>query len=387
MHGDVGDTGGDAEEDIEDPPVIIIDNGSGTCKAGMSTHEEPTHVFAEVVGMPRRSTKASMAKEYYFGDDALCHRNGLCVSYPLENGIIENFDHMERLWEYTITDQLKVSAEEHPVLLTEPPYNPKPNRERMVEIMFEKFCVPSLNISIQGVLALLGQGRTTGVVLDSGEGVTHTIPIFDGFGMPYCINRLDLAGRELNVLLAKLMAQEGVSLTTTEEQHQTRLIKEKHCYVALEPTSEFCESVAYKLPDGRELTICEERWKCPEALFTPQLCGLEAIGVAGMVWESISRCEIDLRKQLLSNVVLSGGSTMFPGFRERMMKELRSFAPSTTQGNIRIVNSKDQKFAVWTGAQVSANLRSMQEDQWLTYEDYEEYGASYIHEKISLRYN
>merc|ERR1719333_46998 len=155
---------------------------------------------------------------------------------------------MELLWEKTFIDFLDVNPQEHWVLLTEPPYNPKPNREKMVETMFETFGVPSLNVSIQGVLALLGQGRTTGLVLDSGEGVTHTIPIFDGFGLPHCINRLDLAGRELNTLLAKLLAQEGTCLTTTTDQHHVRLMKEKHCYVALDPSSEFAETVSYKIP-------------------------------------------------------------------------------------------------------------------------------------------
>merc|ERR1719281_1410725 len=136
-------------------------------------------------------------------------------------------------------DRLKVNPADHPVLLTEKPYNPKVSRERMVEIMFETFGVPSLNISIQGVLALLGQGRTTGLVLDSGDGVTHTIPIFDGFGMPHCINRLDLAGRDLTVLLAKLLAQESYCLTTTSDMDQVRCMKEKLCYVSVDPSTEF----------------------------------------------------------------------------------------------------------------------------------------------------
>merc|ERR1719478_2107237 len=136
-------------------------------------------------------------------------------------------------------EKLEVSPADHPVLLTEPPYNPKPNREKMVEIMFETFSVPMLNISIQGVLALLGQGRTTGLVLDSGEGVTTTIPIFDGFGLIHHINRLDLAGRELNTLLAKLLATEGHCLTTTVDQHHVRVMKETHCYCAVDPSKEW----------------------------------------------------------------------------------------------------------------------------------------------------
>merc|ERR1740121_2420467 len=223
-------------------------------KAGLSTSEEPTAIFPEVIGKPRKVWKQSLDKDMYFGSECDEIRNKLALSRPLENGIIENFEQMELLWEYTFFEQLRVDPGKHPVLLTEPPYNPKPNREKVVEIMFEAFGVPSLNVSIQGVLALLGQGRTTGLVLDSGEGVTNTIPIFDGFGLPHCINRLDLAGRELHTLLAKLLAQEDTTLTTTSQQHHVRQMKEQHCYVALNPSAEFADPVKYKMPDGQEVT-------------------------------------------------------------------------------------------------------------------------------------
>lgn len=380
----------DPDDDGIDPEIaVIIDNGSGTCKAGLSCDERPRCVFPEWVGRPRKAFRGVLPKDWYFGEEVTEHCAQLSINYPLENGIIENFEHMEHLWEYTFYQMLKVDPSRHPVLLTEPPYNPKPNRERMVELMFEAFQVPCLNISIQGVLALLGQGRTTGLVLDSGEGVTHTIPIFDGFGLPHCINRLDVAGRELNTLLAKLLACEGLCLTKTVEQHHVRLMKEKHCYCALDPSAEFAETVKYKLPDGREVPLTDERWRAPEALFNPSMVGLESetYGVAGMVWDSISRCDIDIRRTLLSNIILSGGSTMFPNFSDRLAKELRMLAPTASQANIRVVSSKDQKFAVWTGAQVFASLRAMQEDQWVTMEDYDEYGVSFIHDKIAVKYS
>mmetsp|Transcript_80999 Transcript_80999/g.146203 ORF Transcript_80999/g.146203 Transcript_80999/m.146203 type:complete len:413 (-) Transcript_80999:157-1395(-) len=376
------------DDGVDESIVVIIDNGSGVCKAGLSTDSAPSLVFPEIIGRPRGSWKAAGGmKDTYFGDEVNAVRGKVSIGCPLENGIVEDFQSMELLWEYTFA-ALGVEPSRHPVLLTEPPYNPKPNREQMVEIMFETFGVPSLNISIQGVLALLGQGRTTGLVLDSGEGVTHTIPIFDGFGLPHCINRLDLAGRELNTLLAKLLAQEGTCLTTTEEQHSVRQMKEQLCYVALDPTSEFAEAKDFRLPGNRgTVSLTNERWQCPEALFNPGLVGLESMGVAGLVWESISNCSIDTRRTLLSNVVLSGGSTMFPGFAERLAKELRGYAPAASQAGIRVLQSKDPKSAVWTGGQVFANLRSMQEDLWMSIEDYDEYGASLIHDKIAVKYS
>lgn len=389
------------EEDEEDDHIpedvcIILDNGSGMCKAGLSSEEKPGHVFPEVLGRPRGQWEGKMDKEFYVGDEAIDSSLFCRLHWPLENGIIESFDEMTSIWEYTFFDRLQANPMRHPILLTEPPYNPKPNRERMVEIMFETFEVPCLNVSIQGVLALLGQGRTTGIVLDSGEGVTHTIPIFDGFGLPHCINRMDIAGRELNTLLGKLLAtpergSDSLSLVKTKEQVHLRNMKEQHCYVALDPNSEYGSETAasYKLPDGRNINLREERWRTPEALFTPSLVGLESEthGVAGMVWDSISRCDIDTRRTLQSNVVLSGGSTMFPGFSERLTRELRLLAPTASQAGIRVIPSKDQKNAVWSGAQVFASLRSMQEDLWISFEDYEEHGAQIIHDKIQVKYS
>jgi len=386
----MSDTHEDDEDDdgIDEDVCIILDNGSGICKAGLSNQESPSFVFPEIVGKPRESTKQVLEREMYFGDDALEQCDKLSLHWPLENGIIENFEDMELLWDYTFFEKLEANPTRHPILLTEPPYNPKPNREKMVEIMFETFSVPCLNVSIQGVLALLGQGRTTGLVLDSGEGVTHTIPIFDGFGLTHCINRMDIAGRELNTLLSKLLAQEGHSLVKTRDQCEVRRMKEQHCYVALDPGAEFAEAVEYTMPDGKKISLTDERWRAPEALFSPGMVGLESEspGVAGMVWDSISRCDIDVRRTLLSNVVLSGGSTMFPGFSERLARELRSHAPTASQAGIRVVSSREQKYAVWSGAQVFASLRSMQEDQWISIEDYDEYGAHHIHDKIAVKY-
>lgn len=363
---------------------IIIDNGSGMCKAGLSNEDNPRFVFPELVGRPRRGHR--LEKPTFCGDECEQFLGQLALSYALENGIIENFEDMELLWDHAF-ELLKANPSMHPVLLTEPPYNPKAHREKVVEIMFETFGVPTLNISVQGVLALLGQGRVSGLVLDSGEGTTHTIPVYEGFGIPHCINRLDLAGRDLNTLLGKLLAQENICLTTTSEQYHVRMMKEKHCYVALDPSNEQPQTVVYNMPDGQAIPLSDERWKCPEALFSPNaIVGLETSGVAEIVWNSISRCEIDIRRTLLSSIVLSGGSTMFPGFPERLRNEIKNYAPTATQANIKVVSSTNRQNAVWSGAQVFASLRSMQEDMWMTTYDFDEYGKSFIHDKITVRF-
>jgi len=366
----------------DDPlTTIVIDNGSGMVKAGFAGHDAPSVVFPSIVGRPRsRSTSIMVGmsgqKDTYVGDEAQSKRGVLTLKYPIQNGIVIDWDNMERIWHHTFYNELRVQPDQHPVLLTEAPLNPMANREKMFQIIFETFCCPAMYISIQAVLSLYASGRTTGLVLDMGDGVVHVVPMYEGFTLPHAIERINLAGRDLTDYLAKMLTERGYSFTSSSELEIVRDIKEKLCYVApnFERAMEsIVEEETYTLPDGQVISVGNERFRCPEAFFQPSFVGMEASGIDQMVHKSIMQSDIDLRKELYGNIVLSGGSSMFSGIAERLEQDVKTLAPSST--NVKVIAPPERKYSVWIGGSVLASLSTFPQ-MWVSGDDYDETGPS-----------
>lgn len=368
---------------------LVVDNGSGLCKAGFSGEEGPRSVFPCIVGRPKvpGMMLGSEKKDVLVGQEAQEKRGILTLKYPIEHGIVNNWDDMEKIWHHTFYNELRVSPEEHNVLLTEAPLNPKNNRERMTQIMFEGFNTPGIYISIQAVLSLYSAGKTTGIVMDAGDGVTHFVPIFEGYAFPHAIQRINLAGRDLTDYLLKILSERGLHLTTSAEREIVKDIKEKLTYVSLDFENDLKEAnksnsveAQYEMPDGEEITIGSERFRCAEVLFKPRLIGKEFPGIHEQCYNSIMASDIDIRKDLYANIVLSGGTTMFPGLSERLTKEVQKLAPSATSSKVKVIAMPERKYSVWIGGSILSSLSNFQ-CMWITKAEYDDSGPQIVHRK------
>ena len=241
----------------EEKPAIVVDNGSGSIKAGFAGDQVPMAVFSSTVGKPRHTgvMLEMTTKDTYIGEAAQKARGTLHIEYPMKHGVVTDWDGMTKIWQHTFYNELRIDCKEQNILLTEPPLNPRKNREKMAEIMFEEFEFPGIHISIQAVLSLLASGKTTGVVLDSGDGVTHVVPVYEGFVNPMSVKRINVAGRDVTENLVRHLASTGYSFRTSAEQEIVRDIKEKHGRVALDFEEELKNpsklQVSYTVPDGQ----------------------------------------------------------------------------------------------------------------------------------------
>lgn len=281
---------------------------------------------------------------------------------------------------------LNAKQEEHPVLMTEAPLNDRRNRDQIAEIFFESVRSPALFFTPPSVLSLYASGRTTGVVLDAGEGVMHAVPVYEGFALQHSVTRSDVAGRDVTRQLQLQLRRSGICFTTTAEADLAKTMKEEVCYLTPTPLNdEEAEKDAktqaktqYQLPDGQAVALSSERYEAPNVLFDPSLFGSEELGAAAVLVNAIMKSDIDLRPKLFSQIVLAGGSTLIPGFGDRMLYEVRSRSPAHTR--IRISAPPERLHSCYVGGSILASLATFK-SMWVSRAEYEEHGNNILHRR------
>ena len=360
--------------------TIVLDYGSSLCRGGLGGEDAPSSVFPSVVGRPKHENVIAGAgnKDVFVGEEAREKCGVVELNYPMQHRTITNWDDMERVWQHAFYNELRLDPEGYPVLLTEPVMNANSERAKTQEIMFEGFNAPALYQLEQGIAVIYSCGTTTGIVLDCGDGGTHVVPVWEGIRLPHAVQRADVGGRALNGYMAKILTERGISLPSSSGEEIVRELKEKLGFVS-EDFEKDMEAAAkssgieksYVLPDGNVLTVGDERFRCAEALFQPSLLGVETPGIHKMLYDGIMRNDIDLRRDFFYNVLLCGGSTMFPGFQQRMQKELAALAAPTVR--IAVVAPPERKYSVWIGASILSSLSRFRH-AWMTKAEYNESG-------------
>ncbi|XP_075403168.1 uncharacterized protein LOC142445330 [Tenrec ecaudatus] len=359
---------------------LVCDFGSCYSKVGFSGMEAPLVVFPTLLGkLKHRCPLVGLEKrEWFIGAEASANQGKLNLQHPFSRGTITNWDHAEKIWHHTFYQVLHVAPDQHPLMMTEPPVSSSSYKEKVSQIMFETFNIPALYLANQGVLALYSCGKTTGMTIESGDGMTYFVPIFEGCPLRQSIMKLDIAGQDLTLYLLKLLSESGYSFMSRGDKDYVQGLKEKCCYVALDLEKELAEAQSpsfkqtFQLPDGQEVQVGRERFLCPEALFNPSV--LASLAMAGLCcvpedvsWgpdctaalgedkdsdynhnndntttakgpqqapgrsrlsihmaasQSISSCPRTLWKTLFRNILLAGGTGSCSGLRLRLKKEM-----------------------------------------------------------------
>jgi actin-related protein 2 len=346
-------------------------------------------------------------KDIMVGDEAAKLRSMLQITYPLENGIIRNWEEMEYIWDYTFQEKLKIDPSDTKILLTEPPLNPVNNRKKMLEVMFEKYNFSGVYVAIQAILTLYAQGLLTGVVVDSGDGVTHVVPVYEGFALPHIVKRLDVAGRDITRYLIKLLLLRGYAFNRTADFETVRQMKEKLCYVGydLDLENRLAQETTvlvqkYKLPDGRVIKVGRERFMAPEALFQPGLIDVDSPGMSDILFQTIDGADLDIKPHLYNHIVLSGGTTMYPGLPSRLEKDIIQLYRDNqkkTNKNItdtqlndvmkkfscKIEDPPRRKHMVFLGGAVLAEIMKDKPSFWVSREEYKSKGPDFCIQKLN----
>ncbi len=363
---------------------IVMDNGTALSKIGFAGDDNPRFIIPTVPTSPLIS-RAGMIRPVTVSDNirhsTIIQKKFIHGKSPLDRGIITDWNAMENFWRSVFYDKLRIDPTRHPVILAETPLNTAENKNKMAQIMLEKIGVESLLIILQPSLSLYASQCTTGCVVDIGEGVTKIVPISEGYVFTPAIHLMDIAGQDITKYLLRLLREAGYSLTSTVEKQMAIDIKETLCYVSSDIKKEIedlkrspSKVKIFKTPEGEEIKLKSEQFMAPECLFQPYIIGKELPSLHESIIAAISLCDMNLRREFYSNIILSGGSSNFPGLKERIKNEISKRVPESIEVNI--IAPQEREISAWIGGSIIGSIPSFSNIA-LTKEQYLERGKKY----------
>lgn len=369
--------------------AVIMDTGSGITKAGFAQYDFPSIYSKTVLARPKNPSDEVEKGKRVFGNEALKEfENGKGETYdlitPIKRGVIQDWDEIEHFWQNLYLSELKTTSTNHPIIVSLYSDEHKYNKERIVQMFFENFNVPGFYSSIHSLFSIYASGKTTGMVVDSGYGLTTVVPIIDGYNRGYAHIMEEIGGYDVDEYLRKRIRQkigDEVELDSSEIENikKTRLYLSQNLEKEVEDyTKGARDPVVYDLPDGNKIDLKDEIVNTPEILFNPKIAGINKIGIQEMVMSCLEKIELEKRSELINSIILSGGSTKIDGFVSKINKELSFRLPSYNK--VKIFSSNERQYLPWTGAAVVSGLSTFQ-TMWITQADYDENGPTVIHRK------
>ena len=305
-----------------DKNCLIVDCGSGYCKAGYSGYIEPTVTLPTAVWHPQSNNMITKddKSNLLFGKQALEAENGVLI-HPIQKTKIIEWDDFELYLDNLFTNELKIKPEEYGIFMTEPPLTLKSSRERLTEILFEKFNTPFIFITNGAVLSSYGAFKYSGFVLDCGYDSSTIVPISNGYPYSSCIQTIDVGGKDVSEFLIKLLVKKGYDEKKIKKY--IKEIKENCCYIENDNNKNNKKIKKFNLPDGTEIELDKERILSTEVLFHPEMINKTVGGVANTFCSSVSAIDHLTKKKFEgNNLIIAGGSTLLDGFSDRLKVEI-----------------------------------------------------------------
>ncbi len=354
-------------------------------KAGYSGEEAPKVMFPTMVGKTKVEGiyVGDEKKESIIGSEAEKKFGILDISYPIQGGVVSNWDEMERIWANTFYAELKISPEEHNILLTEAPFTSRKNREKTLEMMFDTFNCASIYIEAQSVLAAYSVGKSTGLSIDCGHSFLSFSSVYEGFLQKDTVKHIPIAGKEINDILVNLLINNGQVIESKMQKQSISKAKEMYCYFAEnfeQEEKEFKEiEKEWELPDKRKIKLGKERFQSPEILFNPTKYGFDYPSFKELFQQAIKSIDMDLRKEMLANIIFNGGTTLTKGFKNRVEIEVEEATKEYTDKK-KVHTYPEAQYMSWIGGSILTSLTNF-EKLWITKTEYKEQGASVVHKK------